>query len=164
MTASEDGEVIGTSSGEVVVRRLRTDVAVRLNAGTLQGIAARLSGARDKHPAEHVYLALDAIRGTQDASTLSVYIELPENHGEYFAGTVGLYGLRLATVAAENASEKGLRFVLDVTPFFQGLDVAHAGSSEELVVSIRLRRELPERAAVVIGRLVVFRKVHGATA
>jgi tyrosinase len=167
MSLPEEGEVIGATSGELVVHRLRTDAPLRLGPGTLRSVAARLSGAREKTPAEHVYLVLEGIRGKQDASALSVYIELPEGsaHGAqaaYFAGTVGLYGLRLASVVKENEPPQGLRFVLDVTPFFRTLHMANAASSDELVVSIRLRRELPETAPVVIERVVMSRKVHGA--
>lgn len=164
MSLPEEGEVLGTTSGELVVHRLRTDARLRLNAGKLRSVAARISAAREKTPAEHVYLILDGIRGKQDASALSVYIELPEGgaQAEYFAGTVGLYGLRLASVAKEKEPPQGLRFVLDVTPFFRTLHIANAASSDELVISIRLRKELPESAAVVVERVVMSRKVHGA--
>jgi tyrosinase len=162
MSGAVDGEVIGTSPGEVAIHRSRTDSRVQLSSGAVQTIATRLSGAVGKNPTEHVYLALDGIRGTQDASALSVYL-LPASDGpaEFFAGTVGLYGLRRASVRTATGSAHGLRFVLDVTPFFR--DVIHASASrvDEVIVSIRLRRELPVTAAVVIGRIVLFHKDHG---
>ena len=159
----DDGTTIGASPGGVVIHRLRTDCAIAMRPD-----GARLLSAVAEGAPERVYLALNEVRGAQDATVLRVYLELSEGaatdkHIEFFAGDVGLYGLRRASVAAADHVAQGLRFVLDITAFFQHLRSAGLTAAGGLAVSIRIRRTLPVEAAIAIGQIVIFREDYRDT-
>jgi hypothetical protein len=149
MNRFDDGEVIGETPGEVVVHGVRTDIRVKLSPGVMAGTGA---------PAERVLMALEGIRGTHDATVLSVSLRLPadvssDQDQEFRAGSLGLYGLRRASAG----SGQGRRAILDATPFFRALTPTSASLVDEIIVSIQLRRELPPGETIVIGRVVLFR-------
>ena len=154
MNNPEDGDLIGTSQGEVVIHRPRTEARVKLSPGLARGGLAHLARAG----AAQVYLVLDEIRGTHDATVLNMHLRLPEDAAsgrreEFAAGSVGLYGLRRAS------AQQGLQFTLDVTAFFAGLDPSSPSLTDdrdEVLVSILLHRELPASDPVVIGRILLL--------
>ncbi len=162
MNGADDAEVLGVSPSNIVIHRARSEVRLQLNPGALQRLSAGFSAEAGQHAVERVYLALKGIQGTQDASALTIRLRLPDEPDSdsaprFNAGAVGLYGLRRATVANASHAEPGLRSVLDVTPFFR--DATASGSvpsTNSVVVSIELARELPVAAAIVIGQLVLF--------
>lgn len=164
MNGLDNCEVLGVSSSDVVIHRIQTDVRLKLSPGALQRVSVRFSTEAEQDSAGRVYLALDRIRGVQDASTLTVHLRLPGDtesgsSAQVVAGTVAMYGLRRATMASAIHPERGLRFVLDVTPFFR--EVARSLSTlppDDIVVAILLQRELAPAAAIVIGQLVLFRE------
>lgn len=139
MSSSEFGHVMGASPGEVAVHQLRTDARLKLRPGAADGLV--------KSPSDRVYLVLDHVRGTRDAAVLHVHLALPgDEASDRFMGAFGPYGLRRASAA------DGLQFSLDVTPFFEDFEGA-----SEIIVSLRLRRELPVEEATVIGRVLLYR-------
>jgi tyrosinase len=162
MNPPKDSELMGLSSGEVVIDGPRTDTRVKLSPAAIQSVVARLSSAADELPTARVYLALENVQGTHDASVLRVYLGLPEDAAasqrEFHAGSVALYGLRRASVRHAGSSAQGLEFILDITPFFKGLPPASASLADELIVSIRPHHELPAGSPVVIGRIRIFRE------
>jgi tyrosinase len=152
----DDDELIGASQGDLVVRELNTDVPIPLNVVAIQRATARWVASAEVN--ERVYLALEGIRGKQDATTIDVRLRFStgataRDQDDFSAGTVGLYGLRRATV-----SGYGLRFTLDVTPFLRRGCLSATSLPGEVVVSLRLRQALA--APIVIGRLALFFENH----
>jgi tyrosinase len=112
---------------------------------------------------DRVYLNLENVRGTRDATALSVFINLPEgsnpaDHPELLAGTVGLFGLRRATVASGQHVGGGLNFLLDISPIVDQLHLGGALTADALRVTIVPNRAVPDDADVVIGRVSVYRE------
>ena len=100
MSAHEEGELIGTGPSDVAIHDASTDVRVELAPGALSKLASVAADARD---VERIYLTLAGIRGTRDATTLTVYLRFPDDgafrkHPEFRAGTAALYGMRRASV------------------------------------------------------------------
>lgn len=162
MTRNEEGELIGTGPSEVVIREASTDIRIELAPGALATLAARITAAPDR---ERIYLTLEGIRGTQAATTLTVCMRLPDDdtlaeRPEFLAGTAGLYGIRRASVRTPEHAGEGLRSTFDVTRFFRGLERPIPSSTNALVVAVRLRRELPASASIVIGRVALFHARH----
>jgi tyrosinase len=160
MSADEKGELIGTGLSEVVIREASTEIRVELAPAALPKLASVATGARD---VDRIYLTLEGIRGTRDATTLTVYLRFPDDgafsrHPEFRAGTAALYGIRRASVRTPQGPGEGLDSTFDVTPFFRDLSPAMTSSGSELIVSIRLRKELPASAGITIGRVALFHK------
>ena len=114
-----------------------------------------------------IYLLLEHIQGTHDATALNVYLDLPAGaqpgeHRDLQAGSVGLYGLRRASIPQGLEGGPGLSFVLDVTSVFLGLPVARSPTADALRVSILPHRKLAEPKDITIGRIAVFWQRHSA--
>jgi tyrosinase len=160
----EDGETLGRSEREVIVQGAGADTRLRLNPAALKRALASLAPTGGKASASRVYLAFHELRGTHDASVLRVSLHPGGSVNEadrkrsFQAGSLGLYGLRRASLGGEDPSAQGLEFVLEVTPFFTSLAAAGATPPEELTVSIRPRRELSSESSVAIGRIRIFQK------
>lgn len=112
---------------------------------------------------DRAYLKLENVRGTFDASILSVNIaraegvEGRESHG-YVAGTVALFGLRRATVKDGQHAGEGLTFVLDVTPITDELQLAGALDVDSLLVSVVSDRRPTDNTEITIGRISLYRQ------
>jgi tyrosinase len=165
MALPKDAELLGansraleiTGSGAHTIVKLIPDAQRKLREG-LANVSAETSLLR-------VYLMLENIRGTQDATVLSAYINLPEgakpgDHRDLLAGSVGLYGLsRASTDGNENGGE-GLAFILDITRIVIDLVATKSLDADEVRVSIVPNRQLPDSTDIVIARIAIFSISH----
>src|SRR4029079_6552823 len=108
-------------------------------------------------------LSLDNVRGTFDATALSVFINLPPgtnpgDHPELLAGTVRLFGLRRATMAGGAHVGGGLSFLLDISAIVDQLHLDNALGADALRVAIVPNRPLPANAGINIGRGSTYRE------
>lgn len=161
MNASAGDELIGESSGEFVVRGARSDARLQLDPGITRRLLERLASPRAQVPSERVYLSLENIRGTRDASVLNVQLQradsaTADDEHAFRAGSLGLYGLRRASVPDAGSAVRGLGYVLDVTAFFTGLGATGTHAIDELVVSIHSQQPMPEGSPIVIGCMRIF--------
>jgi tyrosinase len=161
MNAPADDELIGESSGEFVVRGARSDARLALDPVTTRRLLERLASLHAQVPPERVYLSLEDIRGTRDASILNVQLQRADSgtvddENVFRAGSLGLYGLRRARVSDAGSAGRGLGYVLDVTAFFEDLAATGAHAIDELVVSIHSQHPAPEGSPIVIGRMRIF--------
>jgi hypothetical protein len=105
-----------------------------------------------------VYLTLEDIRGTFDGAVLRIYLKTPPGAtGETYLGSVGLFGLRQASLGA------GIQSHLDITPQLQQLTAA-ASASSLLQVSIRPHHQLPEGMTISIARISLCVELLGTPA
>jgi tyrosinase len=112
---------------------------------------------------DRVYLNLENVRGTHDATALSVFVGLPQganpdNYPDLLAGTVGLFGLRRASLADGRHLGGGLSFLLDISRIVDLMHVGDALNSNTLRVTIVPNRPVPEDAEVTVGRVSVYRE------
>lgn len=135
------------------------DPAVQSKVSTsLRAAATATPGAPDK-----VFLNLENVRGANDATSFSVYINVPEGddpakHPDHLAGSIALFGVRKATLANAGHAGDGLTFVLDISRVIDTLHLAGTLTANQLQVRLVPRNPVPEAAQISIGRISVFRQ------
>lgn len=102
-----------------------------------------------------VYLLLENIRGTRDATVLNVSVQLPGGDGEpqlpqWLVGSVGLFGLRLASIQHAESAGLGLTFLFDITPALLGQSAGQQEPFSEIHVSIRPNHPLSDSSDLVV--------------
>jgi tyrosinase len=160
---SNQPELLGASPGAVKVTGSVSTV-LPLEPGPHRAVLASL--ARKAEAAlVRIYLHLENIRGTNDATALNAYLDLPATakpgeHRERHAGTVGLYGLRRASLPQSETGGAGLTCMLDVTETFLALPAASSIASDELRITVVPNRPLSEDSGLVIGRVALYWQVQ----
>lgn len=176
MIPPPEPELLGVSPGGLKLGGAGAHTAVRLLPGAMPSssslspprpgfAAAGGAPARAEQAAasERVYLHLENIRGTQDATVLSVYLNLPEgarpgDHDALLAGSIGLYGLRQASVPRGGAEGPGLSTVMNITALLAHLPATSGRDAREIRVSLVPDHPLSEPAEITVGRVAVFRQ------
>jgi tyrosinase len=156
-------ELMGSNQGALSVEGAGARTVVTLSPQVREKFSASLMLASPTAPPDHIYLALENIRGTRDATALSAYINLPDgaNPNDYpnlLAGTVGLFGLRKASSRSDEHGGNGLSFTLDISNIVDKLHLSHALDSNSIQVAIVPSRRLPEQTDITIGRVTVYRR------
>jgi tyrosinase len=156
-------ELVGATQRAIPIKGSGATATVRLDAGVLNKVSSSLALASETAAPDRVYLNLEDVRGTFDASVLSVYINLPKganpgDHPELLAGSVALFGLRRASFEDGQHGGGGLSFVLDITKIVDALHVNNALNVDSLQVSIVPNRSLPDNAQITVGRVSIYRE------
>ncbi len=171
--ASPAALTLGTTGAATSVQ-LDTDARKRLlNSFTLsvQSVIAAEQGASPASAIapsslpDRTFLNLENVRGSSDATVLSVYIDLPDDaaptdHPELLAGTVGLFGLRNASRPDSKHGGQGLSFVLEVTDVVDRLHLGNIFSVGDLHIRVVPSRPLPASAQITIGRISLYRRAE----
>jgi tyrosinase len=157
MTIPKEAELLGATSGELQLKGSRLDTVVRLSPEGERKLAALANDASSRS----VYLGLENIRGTFDAAVLNTYINLPEgarpaDHRDRLAESVGLYGLRRASMAQDENAGVGLTFLLEITRILTPLVASHSLKAGEIRVTIMPDPPLAEPIVIAIGRISIF--------
>ena len=110
MTLPSEAEMLGANSAELEMKGSGVHTIVRLSTAAQRKLSAAISGSNAA--VSPVYLGLENVRGTFDAAILNTYINLPENarpsdHPNLLAESVGLYGLRIASVRHQGPGQQG---------------------------------------------------------
>ena len=175
MAAPKNVELLGASTEGVRFTGSEARAAVPLDAGVRRKVAASLRGATESLAAaapavpDRVFLNLENVRGTNDATAFNVYVNVPEGddparHPELLAGSVGLFGVRKASKADDKHAGDGLTFVLDISHVIDKLHLDGALDTSQLhvrLVPVKTAQEAPRAAKpadVSIGRISVFRQ------
>jgi len=164
VASGKNVELVGANQEAVPIKGAGASTSVKLDTGVTRKVSASLARASEAAPPDRVFLNLENVRGTQDASVLSVYVNLPEgampgDHPELLAGTVGLFGLHSASFKEGKHGGRGLNFVLEITKIVDALHLNNALGLDSLRVSIVPVKPVPENAQITVGRVSVYR--HG---
>jgi tyrosinase len=156
-------ELVGASQGSLAITGSGASTSVTLDHAVRNKVSASLAGASVAAPPDRVYLNLENVRGTHDASVLSVYVNLPEgakpaDHPELMAGSVGLFGLSNATSDEGAHGGRGLNFVLEITKIVDALHLNNALGVDSLHVTIVPHRPVPSAAQITVGRVSIYRQ------
>jgi tyrosinase len=156
-------ELVGANDGVLPVSGAGARTLVTLSPPAREKVSESLALASPAAPPDRIYLALENIRGTRDATVLSAYINLPEgaNPKDYpnlSAGSVGLFGLRRASSRSGEHGGNGLSFTLDITNIVDQLHLTRALDSNSIQVAIIPSRPLPEQTDITIGRVSIYRR------
>jgi len=163
VTVGTKMELVGASQQAIPIKGAGASTSVKLDAGVRRKVAASLAMASETAPPDRVFLNLEDVRGTHDASVLSVYINLPEganpsDHPELLAGSVGLFGLRRASEVDGEHGGQGLNFILEITKIIDALHLNHTLDADALQVRIVPYRAVPDEEQITVGRVGIYRK------
>jgi tyrosinase len=163
MTTGKNMELVGANQQALPIKGSGANTSVKLDTGVRRKMAASLAGASETAAPDRVFLNLENVRGTHDATVLNVYINLPQgakpgDHPELLAGSVGLFGLRRASVKDSQHAGQGLNFVLEITKIMDALHLSRALDVDSLTVRIVPYRAVPDHAEVTVGRVSIYRQ------
>jgi tyrosinase len=163
VTTGKNVELVGASQAAIPIKGAGVRTTLNLNTNARRRVAASLARAPQTAAPDRVFLHLENVRGTRDATVLSVYVNLPEgakpaDHPELLAGTVGLFGLHGASMKDGKHGGQGLDFVLDITKIVDALHLNNALDTDSLNVTIIPRQAVPEEVQITVGRIGIYRK------
>jgi len=156
-------ELLGANEGALPIKGASAATIVKLAARVRAKVIASLAAPSEAAPPDRVYLYLENVRGTQDAVSLNVYINLPKGtnplgHPELLAGTVGLFGLRLASRTDKGHSGDGLDFNLEITGIVDTLHLRNQLDTDSIHVTILPQPPVPDSGEVTVGRVSIYRE------
>lgn len=157
-------ELLGASAGPVLIDGGGAqNIPIRMDAGVHGKVANSLQAIGANAFPDYVYLKLEGVRGTLDATVLDVFVNLPgqaqpKTPRANFAGQVSLFGLRRASVKDGEHGGGGLTVVLDITRLIDTLHLNVAFQPGSLSVSVIPRNRHPSKAKITIGRISAYRQ------
>jgi tyrosinase len=162
MAGPKTVELLGANSQSLSLTGSGARTSVALDAAVQRKVTNSLVGAAQSAP-DRIFLNLENVRGLNDATVFSVYINVPEGddpakHPELKAGSIALFGVRKATIADAQHAGDGLTFVLEITHVIDTLHLAGALNVSQLHVRLVPLNPVPEAAQVSIGRISIFRQ------
>jgi tyrosinase len=162
VSAGKSMELVGASPA-LPIKGAGASTTVKLDPGVRRKVSASLAKASETAVPDRVFLNLENVRGTHDASVLSVYINLPDgakpgDHPELLAGSVGLFGMRRASVKDDKHAGQGMNFVLDITKIVDALHLKNALDVDSLQVRIVPHTKVPDKAEITVGRVSIYRQ------
>jgi tyrosinase len=163
VTAGKNMELVGANQEALPIKGSGARTSITFDTGVRRKLSASLAEASETAAPDRVFLHLENVRGTRDATVLSVYIDLPEGakpsgHPELFAGSVALFGLRSASLQDGKHAGQGLNFILDITKIIDALHVRNALDVDSLNVRIVPHRAIPDQAPITVGRISIYRQ------
>ena len=158
-------ELVGANREPLSITGSEASTSVHLDPAMRRKVSQSLSMAASTAAPDRVFLNLENVRGLADSTAFQVYINLPAganpaDHPERLAGSVGLFGVRKASLADGAHAGQGLTFVLEITKIVDALHLNNALDVNSLDVRILPVNPVPEDAKVTIGRISIFRQGH----
>jgi tyrosinase len=145
-------ELVGTHDGTLKIKSSGARATVTMAPAVQSKVSESLAAASAVKPPDHVYLQLENVRGNRDAYELDVSVN------QQNAGTVGLFGLRRASLKDGGHGGEGLSFVLDITHIIDSLFVNNSFDANTLDVRIVPKQAVGDEADLSIGRVSVYRQ------
>jgi tyrosinase len=165
MVGPKNVELLGANNQSLRLTGTETTTSVALDARVQRKVFMSLQAAATaaKPVPDRIFLNLENVRGLNDATAFSVYINVPEGddpirHPELLAGSIALFGVRKATLADGQHAGDGLTFVLEITHIIDALHLAGALNVSQLHVRLLPMKPVPEAAQISIGRISIFRQ------
>jgi len=163
MTTGKRTELVGANQGLLKIAGTEVRTSVRLDEGVRNKVIASLAMDVAKPVPDRVFLNLENVRGRSDATSLRVYVGLPEGakpseHPELMADDIGLFGVRKASLADGPHAGQGLTIILEITDIVDSLQLGGALDVASLDVRIVPDNPVSEEAAITIGRVSIYRQ------
>jgi tyrosinase len=158
-------ELLGADADAVHLASPDVAARVRLDPVTsrkvLRSFQANELAARGTAEPDRIFLNLENITGSSDATSFKVYVGLkpdenPQDHPENFAGIVTLFGLNEASALDRQHGGNGLNKVLEITKVIDRLHLGGLGDLNELSLRFVLRHG--RESDVSIGRISIYRQ------
>ena len=165
MTKEPQVELLGVDADAVHLAGPEVTTRVRLDPATshkvLKCFRANELAARGASEPDRIFLNLENITGSSDATSFKVYIDLksdetPQQHPENLAGIVTLFGLNEASALDRQHGGNGLNNVLEITNVIDRLLLGGLRELSELSLRFVLRHG--RESDVSIGRISLYRQ------
>ncbi len=156
-------ELLGAEANAVHLDGPAVETTVRLDQAasrkTMRSFRPEALGANSEP--DRVFLNLENITGSSDATSFKVYVGLkpndnPDEHAENLAGVVTLFGVSDATAPNSPHGGNGLNKILEITKVVDRLHLGGAQALNEIPVRFALRRG--QTSDVRIGRISIYRQ------
>ena len=167
VNALKKSELIGASAQSMSLVGSEARTSLKL-AGPGPGLVASALGANAglaPPQKQRFFLNLENVRGSNDSSVISVYLNVPDGenateHPELRAGSVGLFGVRKASVADDEHAGDGLTYVIEVTHVIEAMRVEGVVPPDLNDLDVRLvpRKAVAESANITVGRISLYAK------
>ena len=158
-------ELLGANAQSLRLTGTETSTSVALDASVRRKVSASLQSVTTATPTtpDRIFLNLENVRGLNDATIFSVYINVPDGadparYPDHLAGSVSLFGVSKATSADTEHAGDGLTLVLEITHVIDTLHLAGALDASQLHVRLVPLNPVPEAAQISIGRISVVRQ------
>ena len=165
MAGPKTVELLGANAARLRFTGNQAQTTVALDPAVQRKVTASFHAAAAAKPAapDRVFLNLENVRGLNDATTFSVYINVPDGedparYPDHLAGSIALFGVRKATMANDKHAGDGLTFVLEITRVIDKLHLEGALGAGQIHVRLVPMQPVPEAAQVSIGRIAIFRQ------
>lgn len=166
MVKRQPAELVGANDAALRLEGGSVDTQVRLDRAAARGLLesfsalARAPAAREP---DRVFLNLENIRGANDAVVFDVYVGLPpdaapQDHPEFHAGSVSLFGVSQASRSDGAHAGNGLTEVLEITHVIDALGPGGPADLGRLGVRFVPRRELRTEDQISVERVSVYRQ------
>ncbi|HLZ00847.1 MAG TPA: tyrosinase family protein [Bradyrhizobium sp.] len=161
---AEHVEKLGGSRGALSLTGSGASASVHLDHAVRSRVTSSLQGMAGGPPEpDRIFLNLENVRGANDATVFSVYINVPEGddpamHPELKAGSVGLFGLSKASAMDGPHAGNGLNFTIEITHVVDTLHLRGALNVDQLHVRLVPLKPVPDRTPVSIGHISIFRQ------
>jgi tyrosinase len=157
-------ELLGANKQSLRLTGSEAKDAVVLDSAVQQKLTASLRSAATAAAApDRVFLNLEHVRGLHNGTAFDVYINVPEGadpaqYPDNLAGTIGLFGVRKATVTDDKHAGTGLTFVIEISHIIDALHLSGALNAGQLHVRLVPVTPVPEAAKISIGHIKVYRQ------
>lgn len=165
MAGPKTVELLGANNESLRLIGAEAGTSVTLDAAVQRKVSTNLetAGAAGRPPPDRLFLNLENVRGLNDATAFSIYINVPEGedparHPELLAGSIALFGVRKATLADGQHAGDGLTFVVEITHIIDAMHLAGALNVSQLRVRLVPIKPVLEAAQISIGRISIFRQ------
>jgi tyrosinase len=158
-------ELVGASQAPLTIKGSQVSTSVKLDQNVRRKVSASLAAAATAETAtpDRVFLNLENIRGTKDATRFKVYVSLPqganpEHYPELLAGDVSLFGVRKASLKDGEHAGQGLTHVLEISDIVDKLHLRNQLDADSLDVRIVPNKPIPAGSQISVGRVSIFRQ------
>lgn len=156
-------ELVGASRDSLRLGELGANATLHIDHRGWTKVRESLSLAATRARPDRVYLRLENVRGTKDASILSVYINIPDfdtpgEHPELCVGSFSLFGLHGASNPNREHGGNGLNFTIDISDFVDKLHLSDSLNMDLVKVRLVPDRPIPENANITVGRIGIYRE------
>ncbi len=154
MDIGDNTELVGARDGALQIKSSGARATVKLDSDARAKVSESLAAASDASLPDRVYLRLENVRGSIDATKLYVSV-----NGQQ-VGHVALFGLERASSKDGQHGGEGLTFKLDITNVIDNLFLNNnnALDTDSLDVRIEPNHEVPDDEELTVGRVSIYRQ------
>jgi tyrosinase len=162
MAGPKNVELLGANTRSLRLSGTDARTSVKLDGAVQRKVSASRGAAAPGVP-DRIFLNLENVRGVNDATAFSVYINVPDgedpaNYPNHLAGSLALFGVRKASRGDDKHAGDGLTLVIEITHIMETLHLAGVLNLNELQVRLVPQKPVPEAAQISIGRISIFRQ------